>query len=110
VPLAFDKVADPLVTTAVQLLIVVPVGAVSATVTLEASLGPLLVTVMLYATVVPGTKVLLLFVFTVTISETSLKFSIKESLTILLPHPALVPVTVIVKVTVPAVISAALGV
>ena len=46
VPLVLGSVTVPVVTLAVQALIVVPAGAASTTFTLAASLGPLLVTVI----------------------------------------------------------------
>src|SRR5690606_17230419 len=71
VPLVFGKVTVPVVTTAVQLLMVVPVGAVSTMFTSCASLGPLLVTVIVYSTLSPGVYSVcpaVLVTFTVTMS------------------------------------------
>src|SRR5690606_39851232 len=71
VPEAFGRVTVPVVTAADHEVMVVPAGAVSVMFTSVASLGPLLVTVMVYSTLSPGTKVswsASLVTFTVTIS------------------------------------------
>src|SRR5690606_2385452 len=55
VPEALGRVTVPVVTAAVQPVIVVPAGAVCWMFTACASLGPWLVTVMVYSTDSPGT-------------------------------------------------------
>src|SRR5690606_14376062 len=70
-PLVAGSVTVPVVTSAVQSVMVVPAGAVSLMFTSVASLGPLFVTVMVYSTLSPGTKVswsASLVTFTVTMS------------------------------------------
>src|SRR5690606_40938623 len=71
VPEVFGNGTVPVVTTAVQLVIVVPAGAVSTMFTSIASLGPLLVTVIVYSTDSPGMYSVcpaVLVTFTVTMS------------------------------------------